>query len=135
MLRLDRRIKIFEGEVTYSGRSVQLSIPAVQNASEIDAGALSAAIQLVANLPQVDRAAKHFAASRLTQMKNDSWLEEDENEVSEREFQQRLVLAAIEAEAEGSISLFYDDGNLFFGHDVDVRGVVTGEFHEASISG
>lgn len=135
MLRLDRRINIFEGEVTYLGRSVQLSIPAAQNSSEIDAGALSVAIQLVANLPHVDRAATQFAASRLTQPKNDSWLEEDENDVSEREFQQRLVLTAIEAEAEGGISLFYDDGNLFFGHPIDVRGVVTGEFHEASISG
>jgi len=135
MLRLDRRINTFEGEVTYSGRSVQLSIPAAQNSSKIDSGALSVAIQLVANLPHIDRAATQFAASRLAQLKNDSWLEENENDVSEREFRRRLVLAAIEAEADGGISLFYDDGNLFFGHSIDVRGVVTGEFDEASISG
>lgn len=37
--------------------------------------------------------------------------------------------------AADGISHFCDDGNLFFGHTMAVCGVVTGEFHEASVGG
>jgi hypothetical protein len=134
-LRLDRRVGRFEGEITYSERTVQLSIPSVRDSAEVDAGALAVAVQLVANLSSLDQAASLFAASRLVELKNDSWLGEDEEEVSEADFQQRLALAAVSAEADGEVSLYYDDGDLFFGHSIDVRGVVGGEFHDASLSG
>jgi hypothetical protein len=135
VLRLDRRINVFEGEIAYSGRGVQLSIPCARDSSSIDAEALAVAIELVVNLSTLDLSARQFASSQLLELKNDSWLDDDESELSEEEFQQRLALAAVSAEAGGGISLYYDDGDLFFGHSIDVRGTVAGEFREASISG
>lgn len=134
-LRLDRRIDLFEGEIDYLGRRVGLSVPSLQNSAKIDDDALAVANQLRANLQSLDRKAREFASTQLLELKNDSWLDDEEDELSLQEFQQRISLTALSVEADGTISLYYDDGDIFLGHSIDVRGTIDGELLDASISG
>lgn len=134
-LHLDRRIDLFEGEIGYSGRRVGLSIPAMPGSGKMDDLALAVANQLWANLQTLDVKARGFAAGHLVDLKNENWLEEDEDEMPAVEFQRRISLTAFTVEARGRISLYYDDGGIFFGHSINVYGNVSGEFLDASISG
>jgi hypothetical protein len=68
-------------------------------------------------------------------LKNGTWLRDGETPLSADEFMGRLTLQSIGIEADGSSQFFYEDGGLFWGHDVIVKGDVEGRFHRAYLFG
>lgn len=64
---------------------------------------------------------KAFAASRLKEIKNTSWLEGGEKPISEQDFIQKIELDAVNAYSEGSFDVFFNDNDLFLGHSIVVN--------------
>ncbi len=64
--------------------------------------------------------AKQFAASQLITLKNDSWLEENQQPIDEFSFAGTLDLNSISAFSEGSFEIYFNDNDLFWGHLIRV---------------
>ncbi|MGV3611343.1 MAG: DUF2262 domain-containing protein [Fluviicola sp.] len=65
---------------------------------------------------------KEFAATELLELKNECWLEEDEKELTRKDFADRLVqVEGITCYTSGSVSIVFDDNDLFWGHGITVE--------------
>ncbi|MFT3822614.1 MAG: DUF2262 domain-containing protein [Chitinophagaceae bacterium] len=63
---------------------------------------------------------KAFAAEKLLDIKNDSWLEEDEIPLTSAAFANQIELDAITAFADGSLEIYFFDNDIFWGHSIQV---------------
>lgn len=64
--------------------------------------------------------AADYAVDGLLELKNDTWLEDGETELSADEFKAKMVLEAITVEADGDVTFWHHDGGLFWGHSIQV---------------
>ena len=74
-----------------------------------------------------------FAATKLLHVHNNSW--NDDEPISAQTFMERMTLEAVGIDSEGSASLYYDDGDLFWGHCICVLVAPNREFAGADIAG
>jgi len=130
---LDRRVKLFQAETDWNGESVDLYLDAFEPA-DVQA-ALAVAHALWADRDAWLGRALDGCTQNLLPLKNETWLEEDESELTANQFQARMALRSIEARPDGSFEFSYDDGDLFWGHSIDVRGSLAGGLEEFVISG
>lgn len=78
---------------------------------------------------------KDFCASKLLDLKNNSWLGEEERPLTKEAFMETIELKAITAFSDGSFELYFDDGDLFWGHTILVSVDKAYELMEAEIAG
>lgn len=60
----------------------------------------------------------------LLDLKNDTWLDEDEKTVTADEFTQRIALQSVGIDGNGAFEFCFADGDLFWGHAIMVRGTL-----------
>ena len=77
---------------------------------------------------------KDYAAHKLLKLKNDLWIEEDEKEVTKKDFKDRMKFTSLYVFSE-SANFYFDDGNLFWGHTIEVTINQNLEFIDANIVG
>ena len=82
---------------------------------------------------RIDRV-KQYCANELLSLKNESWLSDGEDSVSEEEFVKKLQWQEMEASLDG-ITLYFSDGDLFWGHDIEVEIDKNGNLISADIVG
>ena len=75
------------------------------------------------------------ATEQLLSLKNGAWLDEEERPVSPDRFGKRLSLTEIAIEAGGTLAFYFNDGELFFGHTITVRGSLPDGFSDAGTAG
>lgn len=75
------------------------------------------------------------ATEQLLSLKNGEWLGEKERPMSPDRFGKRLSLIEIAIDAGGTFVFYFDDGDLFFGHTISVRGGLPDGFTDAGIAG
>ena len=85
-------------------------------------------------LTQFIEKAKEYTAHKLLKLKNDLWLEEDEKEVTKKDFKDRMKFTSLYVFSE-SANFYFDDGNLFWGHTIEVTINQNLEFIDANIVG
>lgn len=109
----------FEAVMTGNTQTFQLTLLDFDEDQSDQAEKLAFSIcnWLNSNLPAV----KAFSASRLTEIKNTSWLEDDEKPISEQDFIEKIELDAINAYSEGNFDVFFNDKELFWGHSIVVN--------------
>ena len=56
--------------------------------------------------------AKEYTVKKLLKLKNDLWLEEDEKEVTKKEFKARMKFTSLYVFSESS-NFYFDDGDLW----------------------
>ena len=78
--------------------------------------------------------AKDYTAHKLLKLKNDLWLEEDEKEVTKKDFKDRMKFTSLYVFSE-STNFYFDDGDLFWGHTIEVTINQNLEFSAANIVG
>ncbi len=61
---------------------------------------------------------KSGIAKKLLPLKNENWLEENESELSQSEFIKRIKLTSISFFGKGNSELIFDDGDIFWEHDI-----------------
>lgn len=74
---------------------------------------------------------------KMLALKNDAWLDddEDEQELSEEAFRQRITLSDVVFYADGSAAIYCDDDEMFFGHTIEIQVNKNGEFRTAQLVG
>ena len=130
---LDRRVNWYEAKPDWCGGSIRLTI--VAGVPEEMEKALAVARRLWAAQEEWQLRITNCATRELLGLKNDTWLDEDEPEVSAQEFARRMVLESISVQADGTFEFWYDDGDLFWGHSIMVSGNLTDGPPDAGIHG
>lgn len=116
-LVLDRRIDRFEGSSVWNGVSIRISFEMDEHRS-IDKP-LKTAESMFADQLAWKRRIDAYAVQKL---KENVWLEEDEEPPTTDQFVARLKLESITFLSEDEFEFWHDDGNLFWGHSIQVSG-------------
>ncbi len=86
--------------------------------------AIPTAHKIAAELMRYVSEAKHHAVQKLLARKNENWTDEDDNGaqslVTSEQFMERMTLESVSV-SEDSSTLWFDDGQLFFGHVIAVE--------------
>jgi hypothetical protein len=115
---LDRRVNWFEAQTSWGGTNVRLrlSTDGCSNVQEL----LSLARSLWDSQVSWSERISNYAVAKLLKLKNETWLEEDEEELSAEQFKTRMTLESIDVYPNRNFEFWYDDGDLFFGHSIMV---------------
>ena len=130
---LDRRIDWFIGSAVWKGGAVALHLSASAPA-EVQA-ASTTAHRLWQTQDGWDQRIRDCAARILLPLKNETWLGEDEAEVTADQFKQRMKLESITVHSDGSLEFSLADGDLFWGHSIQVTGTISEGPTDAEIAG
>lgn len=129
---LDRRLGRFDGAVDWSGVGVAVH---VDEETPEEAAAVLEGFRSLLEAPAIwDALARERAALDLLELKNGIWSEEGET-VTAAGFAALLTPEAITLASGGAYQLWYDDGDLFWGHVVVVSGDVETGPRSAEIMG
>ena len=126
-LTLDKDLDMFEGEVPWCGEQICLSLEGDAADEDTWADARRAMKTMLADQERWDRDMRASAARELTELACE-WREsadEEVPEITEESFAQRIELRTIAMDADGSISAYFDDDDMFFGHCVTAYGTLT----------
>jgi hypothetical protein len=132
-LTLDRRINWFDGTTNWNAQSIQIRFEPDRD------GGISAALRTADALwdAQLDwkRKVVKKAIECLLPVKNENWLEDDEPPLTAEEFTSRMTLKTISIYRDGHFSFWHDDGDLFWGHAIEVSGSPDTGLTDADIAG
>ena len=140
---LERAFGWFSGLVPQDGGDISVTLkidePAVPGAETCRA--TFACLQaFVADMPAIDARWRAFAAEKLTDLAND-WREEAQDEaapeapITADAFAQRIRLSELSIDTDGSMTAYYDDDELFWGHVILIDVASDGATSDASIAG
>lgn len=132
-LSLDRSVGWYEGAVRVGMKKIRMSID--PDDIESPEATIEAAERLVSTIRDWDRKARDLAVKELLSVKNESWLEEGETEVTSEQFKKRMKAESITVHEDGSFDFWYEDGDLFWGHSIEVRGDFDSGFTRAGFHG
>jgi hypothetical protein len=90
---------------------------------------------LVANITAYAEKAKQYAAERLLELKNETWLDDNETPLTSEQFKDRIILESIVISPEGKLDFYHNDGDIFWGHCVLVSIDKDDQCIEANIAG
>jgi hypothetical protein len=130
---LDRQVDWFTGQVVWAGETVSLNLSGSADADAREA--LKTAHALWQNQNEWNRQVQNFAVEELLPLKNDSWLDEGEAELTLDEFNDRMKLESITVNADGSFDFWHNDGDLFWGHSIQISGTLAEGPTHADIPG
>ncbi len=133
LLRHDQRLAWYRGSIRYQGRDVSFSLPT--DASGGPAAFLPRAKKVLATLDDYAERAKAYAAEELLKVKNDSWLEEGQEKLTTAMFVERMRLDALSFDEDGGVAFYHQDGDLFWGHAIQVSMNAADCFVGAEIPG
>lgn len=131
--KLDQRVNWFSGSVRWGTSSVGLNLMP-DDRGQITSS-LEVARELWANQLVWTEKVRKFSASRLLDLKNESWLDADEAPLAADDFARKVSIESVVVDADGACEFWLDDGALFAGHSIVVRGSVSNGLVEAEIAG
>lgn len=117
-LEWDDNLNWYHGQVNVAGASFDLSLN--PNEGTDVSTALSRAKQIIGDFERYRQVVTDYAVEGLLDLKNEVWLHEDEDEVSADEFKSKMTLEAITVESDGGVTFWHRDGDLFWGHSIQV---------------
>ena len=136
-LTLNKDLDLFDGDVSWRGEQISVSLEVDSGCEETWKQAVQAMKTMLADQERWDRDMRAFAARELTELAcewRDS-ADEDVPEITEESFAQRLDLTSIAMDPDGSFSAYFDDDDMFFGHCVVVYGTLADGVASAVMAG
>lgn len=133
-LTLDRSLSWFTGELAWRGGSVQVHLPAGPDDRPL---MVPEARAVVAALADWEDRARQRIREDLLELFNDTWRDEESDPapLSVEAFQARLSLSSFELGEGRGLTFWYDDGDLFAGHSIEVQGDLDEGFSSAGLAG
>jgi hypothetical protein len=130
---LDRARNWYEVDFPWNSRNVHLYLS--RGGCEDEQELFGTARSLWKQQKTWDKRIRDYAAAELLDLKNDLWRGDGEKEFNPAAFKGRMALEAIEVRPGGKFEFTYDDGNLFWGHVIQVRGTLAEGPTHAGIAG
>lgn len=135
-LTLEKSLSVFGGSVEWLGDEVDLSFSVDEPDGTTADTAIKTYVVLSAKREDFTARAKHFAAESLCDLATD-WADSSDtpHEVTEDEFISRIELCGISIDEDGKYTLWFSDGDMFWGHSVTVYGSLEEGFTNAEMEG
>lgn len=132
-LVLDKRVDWYSGKVSWASLSIRLNVtPDDEGSAE---ASLAVAKDLWRDQTGWGKRISDFAVQKLLPLKNDTWLEDDEEALTPDQFRARMTLESITVDPDGSFTFWHNDGDLFFGHAIQICGSLSEGPTDADIPG
>lgn len=141
---LDRKFSCFEGAIDWIGTTCSVSMQTDDEDGETAKKAHAYLQELHKNMREWDEKFRHFAAEQLWELAN-QWYDgddtgsEDEDAdiiyITKEAFIRRIALMSITISAEGDLTLYYDDDNMFAGHAIEIDANIDGSMNGTDIVG
>lgn len=137
-LLLDKSLGMYDGEGTWNGGSCRIHLDVDGEGMETAEDSVHTLQKLMEHCADWDKKARRFAAKELTELAND-WQdesgEEEEAEITEEEFAERLHISEVCVSVDGDFEIYYDDDDMFWGHVVVVSGNIDHGISDATMEG
>jgi hypothetical protein len=134
VLHYSDRYHCYQGQTTV--QQVQISVSfATDDAGNLDSRLWDRANDVVTQMESYSEDAKKYAVEGLLELKNENWLDSEEEPLTREQFKHRMTLESVDISVEGEIGFFYDDGDLFFGHCIVITLDQCDRFVNADIAG
>jgi len=130
---LDRRVEWFTAKTMWLDQLVRLSLAATEGQELQDA--LKTAHTLWKDQAGWSQRVRDYAVQELLSLKNVNWSDDDDPELTPDQFTSRMTLEAITVNPDGSFDFWHDDGDLFYGHSIQISGSLTKGLTLADIPG
>jgi hypothetical protein len=135
VFELNKSVDMYDGEIEILGNTVSVGFEEKE--------ALQTLRELAKDFDGLLSGAAAFAAKELLELANtwcdDAWDEEEEGKpftpLTEKDFMDRITLREISLGDDGEYALYYDDGDMFWGHAVTVDGSLAEGFTDANMEG
>lgn len=135
---LDREFSWFEGIVNWNGVEANVYLETDEEDGDTAKQAMKVLKRVVDNIVENDIRYREYAAEELTELAND-WMEAsdeiDTEEITKEIFMQRMEMSEIMVSSNGSLSLFYNDDDMFWGHVIEIEVDSSGKIISAYIAG
>lgn len=128
---LERPVDWFAAEVIWEGNPISLHLSDFDEVQEC----LKTAHTIWRNQSYWYQKIRDYAVQELLNLKNNDWLDEDEVELSPDKFKDRMILESIKVCPNGSFDFYFDDGDLFWGHSIEISGSLLEGMTYANIFG
>ena len=128
---LNRSVGVLQAEIQFMGQGVQLCFDKDEDRAACGRTAKAVLDDLIA----LDEKARSLAADKLLELANEWAADADGEEVSREEFLSRMTLETIDVAERESYDLWYNDGELFFGHVIHVSGNLNEGVTDAQMEG
>jgi hypothetical protein len=123
-LKLDRRYDYFEGKIDWCGQPIRLTLKAERGDAAPSGAAVATARALLADADGWRSRVNEFAVARLLALRNDNWRDTGEPALDEPGFIARMRLESIAVDGDGGFDFWHDDGDLFWGHSIQISGTL-----------
>jgi hypothetical protein len=136
VMELDRAFGWFAGVIDWCGERADVTLAVDEEAAEGSETCRGAAARLDETLrgaEEIDARWRAFVADTLTGLAQ-GWQEEGDP-IRADEFRDRIRLVDLTIEADGSMTAWFDDDDIFAGHSIVVEVDSTGALADASIAG
>ena len=135
---LDREFSWFEGSINWNGVDANVYLETDEEDGDTAKQAMKVLKRVVDNIVENDIKYREFAAEELTELANE-WMdasdEIDTEEITKEIFMKRMEMSEIMVSSNGSLSLFYNDDDMFWGHVIEIDVDSSGEIINAHIAG
>lgn len=132
-LILNKSVDWFEGEILWLGKKVNISL-SVDEENDVKS-TIEAARSLIRRMDHWASLVNEYAIAQLLELKNENWLNDDEDPVGKKEFLDRMNLQSITVYPDGSFDFWHSDGDLFYGHSIQISGSIEDGLTHADIPG
>lgn len=132
-LTLDRDMECYNGNAAWCGTEIEVSLLAEDPDEDYEAG-LAMLEAFFASAEKWDPVLRRYAAEEMTELANE-WAQEDEDEITEETFAERLEAESLVFEPDGTFTFYFGDGDMFDGHSVTVYGNMDEGPTEAEMEG
>lgn len=120
---LDRSVTTFSTTTEWLGKSIELNLSLDQE-NEFD-DALKAAHDLWSDADKWNGRVLDCLARDVLCLKSENWQEGDGSMVTREQFESRISLKGITVRPDGDFEFWYNDDDLFWGHDIAAMGIVS----------
>lgn len=137
--QLDRELSWFACEMDWCGNEVSVTLESDEDCEETANKAMSIFQQIAKDKAGFDKKSREYASEQLLELAND-WLADDDSEDKPDEITKEMFMESMELDdlcvnSDGSITLYYDDGDMFWGHAIEVDIEEDGTYSDANIAG
>lgn len=134
---LDRSMSWFEGEIELNGLDFTAFLETDEDNGETAELALKVFLKTAENFEDFDRKNKEFAADNLIDLAHE-WQESDDGEnepLTREQFIEAIGVSEWTVTPYGNMTLYYYDGDIFWGHAIEINIDEDGTIEDADIAG
>lgn len=134
---LDRSMSWFEGEIELNGLDFTAFLETDEDNGETAELALKVFLKTAENFEDFDRKNKEFAADNLLDLAHE-WQESDDGEnepLTREQFIEAIGVSEWTVTPYGNMTLYYYDGDIFWGHAIEINIDEDGNIEDADIAG